>query len=236
MQPVEEVIQLFNFMGSLVCHQKPERTLWIGGHYLPVCARDTGAFAGLFLGYAILLFWRKKEAKGPPNLYMSLTMMLPLWIDSFGQLFGFWVSTNDSRLLTGLLFGTALAPWLIYALSLSPVSGEIPIVRGIQPETASLDEKDSWLDAKAMFYGVLLSGLSFVAVRSIVHSEFSLLYWMLSIPIIAGIILHFFTLPLLLLTAVFRKVKMQRIAGTNVGRTPVKTFWSCELGSCRDAV
>jgi uncharacterized membrane protein len=203
---VEEIISLFNFIGSLVCHQRPDRTLSIGGHYLPVCARDTGAFVGLLLGYIMLLFLRRKEAKGPPNLYVSLVMMLPLWVDSFGQLFGFWTSTNYLRLITGLLFGAALAPMLVYALSLSPLKGKIPLIKNIGPETAVLDDKDSWFDAKALCTSIALSVILFIAIIAIAGSEFPLFYWTLSITIITGIIWHFFVLPPLLLIVTLRKL------------------------------
>lgn len=203
---VEEIISVFNFIGSLVCHQRPDRTLWIGGHYLPVCARDTGAFVGLLLGYIMLLFLRRKQAKGPPNLYLSLVMMLPLWVDSFGQLFGFWTSTNYLRLITGLLFGAALAPMLVYALSLSPLKGKIPLIKNIGPKTAVLDDKDSWFDAKALCTSITLSVILFIAIIAIAGSEFPLFYWTLSITIITGIIWHFFVLPPLLLIVTLRKL------------------------------
>ena len=203
---VEEIISLFNFIGSLVCHRRPDRTLWIGGHYLPVCARDTGAFVGLLLGYVMLLFLRRKEAKGPPNLYVSLIMMLPLWVDSFGQLFGLWTSTNYLRLITGLLFGAALAPMLVYALSLSPLKGRIPLIRKIEPETAVLDNKNSWFDAKALCISIALSVILFTAIIAVTGSEFPLFYWTLSIPIIAGVVWHFFVLPPLLLIVALRKL------------------------------
>jgi uncharacterized membrane protein len=202
----EETISLFNFIGSLVCHQRPDRTLWIGGHYLPVCARDTGTFVGLLLGYIMLLFLRRKEAKGPPNLYVSLVMMLPLWVDSFGQLFGFWTSTNYLRLITGLLFGAALAPMLVYALSLSALKGKIPLIKNIGPKTAVLDDNDSWFDAKALCISITLSVILFIAIIGIAGSEFPLFYWMLSITIITGIIWHFFVLPSLLLILALRKL------------------------------
>jgi uncharacterized membrane protein/uncharacterized integral membrane protein len=214
MQLIEDIINVFNFIGRLVCHQRPERTLWIGSHYLPVCARDTGAFFGLLLGYILLPVLRRKEAKGPPNLYMSLAMTLPFWIDSFGQALGFWTSTNDLRLITGLLFGTALAPLLIYALSLSPLKGKIPLIRDIQPKTAVLDDKDSWFGAKALGFGIILSAVLFFAIRSLVGSEFSLFYWMLSIPIIVEIVLHFFVLPPLLLIVALRKIMLSKLTSS----------------------
>jgi hypothetical protein len=177
------------------------------------------------LGYTLLPFLRRKEAKGPPNLYVSLAMTLPLWIDSFGQALGLWTSTNDLRLITGLLFGTALAPLLIYALSLSPLKGKIPLIKNIQPKTAVLDDGDSWFDAKALGFGVILSVILFFAIRSLVGSEFSLFYWILSIPIIIEIILHFFVLPPLLLIAALRKIIHSKLTSSvtksSLKQTPI---------------
>ena len=198
MQLADEIVRLFNFIGSLVCHQRPERTLWIGGSYLPVCARDTGALIGLLLGYGLLLL-RRKKANGPPHLPTTLAMMLPMLVDSFGQMFGFWSSTNDVRLLTGLLFGTALAPMLVYALSLPPLKGRIPLVRRLQPYSADLGDKHSWLDSEALAVGLVLSGVLFLFTRALVGSEFVFYYWLLSTLTVAGIVLHVFILPPLLL-------------------------------------
>jgi hypothetical protein len=133
-------------------------------------------------------------------------MMLPLWVDSFGQLFGFWTSTNYLRLITGLLFGAAVTPMLVYALSLSPLKGRIPLIKNIGPETAVLDDKDSWFDAKALCTSIALSVILFIAIIAIAGSEFPLFYWMLSITIITGIIWHFFVLPPLLLIVTLRKL------------------------------
>ncbi len=210
MQIAEEIIQVFNFIGSLVCHQRPERTLFIGGQYLPVCARDTGAFIGLLLGYVLVLFLRRKAAKGPPNLYLSSAMMLPLLVDSFGQILGFWTSTNALRLLTGLLFGTALTPFLIYAHSLSFLKGKVPLVRKLEPENAVLDDKDSWFDARALFLGVVFSVVVFFAINSLADNAFPLFYWMLSIPIIASVFWHFFILLPLLLVLTLRRLVYSR--------------------------
>lgn len=195
----EDIMQLFNFIGSLVCHQKPERTLRVSGYYLPVCARDTGAFIGLYLGYAILFFLRDKKARGPPDLYVTTAMTTPLLVDSLGQFFGFWTSTNDLRVITGLLFGTALAPFLVYTLSLFHFKDKIPFLRRMQPKNAVLDAKDHLLSAKTLFLGIILSAILFVAIKLIVNSDFYLFYWILSTPIIFAIIWHFFILPSILL-------------------------------------
>ena len=202
---LEEMVKLFDFIGRLVCHQRPERTLWIGGHCLPVCARDTGAFLGLFLGYSLLLFLRRKEAKGPPNLILTLAMLVPMLVDSFGQMFGFWTSTNDVRLVTGLLFGMALAPFLVYAISLASFGSKIPLAKAILVKNADVDDKYACLGVRELGVGILLSGVLFICIKLIVGSEFSLFYWVLSIPLIAVIISHILVLPSLLLVAILRK-------------------------------
>ncbi|MEM2571437.1 MAG: DUF2085 domain-containing protein, partial [Thermoproteota archaeon] len=171
----EEIIRFFNLIGNLVCHQKPDRTLCIGGSYLPVCARCTGAYLGFLLGYVLVPFLSDKKAKGPPNLYVSLILTLPLWIDSIGQTLGFWISTNDIRLITGLLFGVSLAPLLVYALSILP-SSNIPVLKRIKPETAVLDEKDSWFNLKAQAISILLSIMLFLTIRMITFFNFPVFY------------------------------------------------------------
>jgi hypothetical protein len=154
----------------------------------------------------MVLLLHKKEAKGPPNLYLTLAMVLSLFVDSFGQVFGFWTSTNDLRLITGLLFGTALEPMLIYALTIPPIGGGIPLLKNIQPRTAVLDDRQSWFDAKTLGLGLLLSAVLFLIIRSLVNPEFFYFYWVLSIPIVLEIVLHFFVLPFLLLIVTARRL------------------------------
>ncbi|MDH7564345.1 MAG: DUF2085 domain-containing protein [Candidatus Bathyarchaeota archaeon] len=205
MSIADELARLFDFFGSLVCHQLRERTLFIGGRYLPVCARDTGAFLGLLIGYMLVFAFRRKEAKGPPNLYMILGMTLPLVLDGFGQALGFWASTNDVRLFTGFLFGAALAPMLVYALSLSSLK-DMAVVKRFIPQDAVLDDEMSWLSAKALSLGVVISMALFAAVRLLDGSENEFFYWIISTPIVSGIIAHFFILPVLLCSAYIKKL------------------------------
>lgn len=54
-----------------------------------------GALIGLILIFSNFFL--------PISLY--LLFILPLLIDGFGQLFGYWESTNWIRLLSGILFG-----------------------------------------------------------------------------------------------------------------------------------
>jgi uncharacterized membrane protein len=191
------IVFLFNLIGSLVCHQLPERTLSVGGYYLPVCARCTGAYIGLLLGY-LLLPMRRKRSSGPPNLLITLLMLAPLIIDAGTQWTGLRTSTNQVRLITGLLFGTGMAPFLVYTLSLIPTSNKIPVLKGLLPETAELDSRDPWLSNKALIIGLLTAVALYFAISSLAGSRNIMLYWSLSSLIIASVVWHIFMLPIAL--------------------------------------
>ncbi len=194
----DAIVYFFNFIGRLVCHQIPERTLWIGNHYLPVCARCTGAYLGLYIGY-LLLPLRRKDESGPPNLWITLLMTTPLIADATTQLAGFRTSTNEIRLISGLLFGVALAPLLIYLLPIIPTSRKLPIVHGLFPKSVRLDDKKSWLSHKAFGLGLTLAIASFFVINSMSGSSNQLFYWLLSPLIITSVVLHIFLLPILVL-------------------------------------
>jgi len=193
----DTLVHIFNNIGNLVCHQIPERTLWIGGRYLPVCARDTGAYLGFYIGY-LLLSMRKKEACGPPNLWVSLFMIAPMIVDAGIQFIGLRTSTNELRLITGLLFGAALAPFLVYSLAQIPTSRRLPILRNFLPKSVNLDDKNSWLSHQALGFGLLIAVALFFLINSITGSTNHIFYWLLSSLIIISVVLHIFLLPIFL--------------------------------------
>jgi uncharacterized membrane protein len=191
------ILFFFNFVGSLVCHQLPERTLRVGDRLLPVCARCTGAYIGLFLGY-FLVPMRRKNASGPPDLLITSLMLTPMIIDAGTQWIGFRNSTNEIRLITGLLFGIGAAPLLVYLVSLIPASKRIPILRNFLPKTVELDSKNPWLGNRFLGLGVLIGIASYFIIDSLVGSLNTLFYWLLSSIIIASVVWHIFLLPVFL--------------------------------------
>jgi uncharacterized membrane protein len=42
-------------IGNAICHQRPERSFWIAGAPMPVCARCTGLYASAALGSVLAL-------------------------------------------------------------------------------------------------------------------------------------------------------------------------------------
>ena len=90
---------------STVCHQLPERSFFIAGHKLAVCARCLGLYSGF--GLVLLLYPLVRPLRStalPPTKWLFLSAA-PLSLDFSLTLFGIWENTHSSRLLTGMLLG-----------------------------------------------------------------------------------------------------------------------------------
>ncbi|MGL4655278.1 MAG: DUF2085 domain-containing protein [Sarcina sp.] len=87
---------------TFVCHQKPERSFFIKGQQMPICARCTGILIGYIIGI-ILCFFIKNE-----SIITPILLATPTGIDGFGQLFEKWQSNNFRRCFTGIFAGIGL--------------------------------------------------------------------------------------------------------------------------------
>ncbi len=108
----------FNLLGSLICHQMPERTLTAGTMLLPVCARDTGIYTGIFTSALFLLVSRRLRAQKPPGIAVTIAMcfsMLPMILDGLLSYCGIIETNNAVRLFTGLFFGLPIPFFLVPA-------------------------------------------------------------------------------------------------------------------------
>src|SRR5262249_53061220 len=91
---------------SLLCHQLPERSYFIAGHQLAVCARCTGLYGGFTLTLLLYPLIRSlKNTSMPPRSWLILAAV-PLVVDVSINFFGFWHNTHTSRLFTGALLGS----------------------------------------------------------------------------------------------------------------------------------
>jgi uncharacterized membrane protein len=67
MGPFHMVVYTF---GDFNCHQISERSIFINGNQMPVCARDVGIFLGVLMGCALLL--RARASDGPADVLLSI--------------------------------------------------------------------------------------------------------------------------------------------------------------------
>lgn len=98
----------FYLFFSPLCHQLPERSFFIWGHQLPICARCTGIYMGVFVGS---LFAHQES----PPFWVLVAGLIPLGIDGGTQLF-FRESTNAIRFATGIIAGVVVAFYLVPGL------------------------------------------------------------------------------------------------------------------------
>lgn len=81
------------------CHRKPERSFFWKGKQFPVCARCTGIHIG-YLAYPLFLF-----NVFTLNIWITLALLLPTYIDGLAQAFLKIESTNLRRVITGFMAG-----------------------------------------------------------------------------------------------------------------------------------
>lgn len=127
---LEDVLRLLGFG---LCHQLPERSFFGGGVQVPVCSRDTGIYVGFVVALAVL--WaleRGRRSSELPPLWTSLILaafIVVMGVDGVSSYAGLRGTTNEIRLLTGLMTGYALAaftlPLLNSQLWVRPGSGKV---------------------------------------------------------------------------------------------------------------
>ena len=88
------------YIGDLNCHQLSNRSYSYNDNQMSFCARDTGIFVGLVLGF--MYASRKKIILTLPIIIAAL---LPIGLDGTIQLLTDYESTNPKRLITGLIAG-----------------------------------------------------------------------------------------------------------------------------------
>ena len=121
--------EVLSRIGFAVCHQLPGHTLSFGGRLMPLCARCTGIYAGLFFTVLLLLaLGRFRRTKLPPVLAVALGMgyFAAMAADAFSALLGWRETNNTLRLATGALTGIAL-PTLGLPLANSIVREQVGI-------------------------------------------------------------------------------------------------------------
>jgi uncharacterized membrane protein len=168
--PVDDFLRTIGFA---VCHQFPGHTLSCQGIMMPLCARCTGIYSGLFFTVLILLaLGRLQRTRLPsaPGIAFGLGFFAAMAADVFTALLGWRETSNVFRLTTGALVGTAI-----------PVLG-LPLANGIvwgretKAKILSLGE--------FLLISLAVLGLSFL---SLIHNL--LLFRVVSLVSIIGLLL-----------------------------------------------
>lgn len=104
---------------SHLCHQLPDRSFFLAGYPLAVCARCTGAyfgFAAAVLGYPLIASLKSRHVPETKWLFIAA---VPLAIDFMLGLTGLWENTHWSRFATGALLGGVAVLFVMPALAAS---------------------------------------------------------------------------------------------------------------------
>lgn len=97
--------------GSVVCHQLPERSFFLDGRQLPVCARCSGLYLSGAAGVLGWCVW--KAARGwrrfavPPRAALTIVVVaaMPTAASYLAGVAGIWDGTNLTRALLAVPLG-----------------------------------------------------------------------------------------------------------------------------------
>lgn len=163
--------------------------VFIGERPLPLCARNAGIYSSYLLGLGYLFargYGRAAALPARPLLAVlavgALTMLgdgINSVLEDTGRAY-FYLPRNDLRTITGVLFGIALTPIILFVFN-----------RALR---ADAEMERAVLDWRGFGELLLLNGLLVMAI----YSGLDALYWPLALLGVAGIIAELFTMFLLL--------------------------------------
>lgn len=105
------IFTFIEWLGFAVCHQIPERSFHYGNQVIAICARDTGIYMGLLAGFIFLSILNRRHEYGFPPWWILLISVCGIGLmglDGLTSYGGFRTTTNEIRLITGVLAGSAL--------------------------------------------------------------------------------------------------------------------------------
>ncbi|MDD5317192.1 MAG: DUF2085 domain-containing protein [Candidatus ainarchaeum sp.] len=98
-----------------MCHQMPERSLFLFGAPMGLCSRCAAIFVGALFAYPAA-FRRDRLPRFMQSWAFVALALLPIAVDGTTQLLGMRESSNLERVATGLLSGFAVVYYLVTAI------------------------------------------------------------------------------------------------------------------------
>ena len=108
---MELLIAFLYASGSVICHQLPERSFFLDGQQLPVCARCTGLYLSAAVGFLAWLIWktargwRKFVVSARPALAIVIVAALPTALSYLTGVVGLWDGSNVTRAVLAVPLG-----------------------------------------------------------------------------------------------------------------------------------
>jgi uncharacterized membrane protein len=186
--PPSTLLGKADVVGYAICHQLPERSFFLDGRQLPLCARCTGTFLGTIVGLVVMLLLGRRRASRLPSIPILaiLVFFIGFWafdgLNSYMTFFpgapNLYEPQNWLRLTTGMLNGLALIiivfPIFSYTLwrdtTREPVIKNVWEVLAILPVVALL----VWIIQAEIYYLLyplaILSSLGVLMMLTLINS------------------------------------------------------------------
>jgi uncharacterized membrane protein len=109
-------------VGSLICHQLPDRSFYLAGYQLPVCARCLGIYVGAACG-AALVWMRSRRWENPlpvapaTGRLLAFAAAAPTVLTVALEAAGLWYPSNLVRAYAGFPLGGVVAFVVVNALA-----------------------------------------------------------------------------------------------------------------------
>lgn len=126
-----------DLVGYSICHQIPDRSFHLAGRRLPLCARCTGTYLGVTVGFVVLALlrrWRAGELLPVGTIVVLAGMIGIMGIDgvnSYLYLLGYgpllYMPQNWLRAITGSLNGIALTMIVVPVFNMTLWKQPLPI-------------------------------------------------------------------------------------------------------------
>ena len=115
-------------LGSLICHQRPERSFHLFAAQLPVCARCTGIYAGAALSASAAALSARLRARAMSASARALLLAgaVPTAVTLALEWSRLWAGSNAARAIAGVPLGVACVLVVVQAAATLHYGGCAP--------------------------------------------------------------------------------------------------------------